>query len=281
MVIVKKKDGGLRLCLDARRLNAVTLPFRDAPPSVEEALQRFGGSIIFSSTDFSKAYWQMKVAEEDQKYTGFSFEGICYVFCRVPFGLRNSGAALIRCVDQIIQGRMPNRVTTYVDDIVVQAGSIDQHFQDLQELFQILQENNLVLNLKKSTWFTKKIEFLGYVISTEGISMKPETAEEIRNLPPPRTVKQVRRLIGTCNYYSRFCPQFADVMYPFYQLLKKGQKWKWNDEYQEAFDRLKDMFYNSCFIAHPDFSKTCIVQTDSSDFGIGAMLYQVFDGQEK
>lgn len=86
----------------------------------------------------------MKVAEEDQKYTGFSFEGICYVFCRVPFGLRNSGAALIRCVDQIIQGRMPNRVTTYVDDIVVQAGSIDQHFQDLQELFQILQENNLV-----------------------------------------------------------------------------------------------------------------------------------------
>ncbi|KAK7862689.1 hypothetical protein R5R35_000930 [Gryllus longicercus] len=274
ILVVKKKDGSLRLCLDARRLNAVTVPYRDVPPRIADMLLNFGGHEWFTSTDFRHAYWQMPIAQEDQQYTGFTFDGITFVFKRVPFGLKNSGAALIQCLDSILQKVIERRATLYVDDLIIQSRSFNEHVEDLKMIFQTLIENNLTLNLNKTYFCVEKFDFLGYEVSREGVKMKKDKAKEIDDIPAPKNVKQLRSLLGMLNYYSRFCPNYALVVAPLYDLLRKNRKWAWEIEHQRAFHEVKAMFRNSCVIAHPDFSEPMILQTDSSAYGIAAVLLQ-------
>lgn len=281
IVIVKKQNGTLRLCLDARYLNSLTIPYRDVPPKIDEILLRFANKGYFSSTDFSKAYYQMRLHPKDQKYTGFVYKGRSYVFQRVPFGLRNSGAALVQCLDEIMNNAGLQDTTLYVDDILVHSTDFERHLEALGKLLPLLIQNNLVLNLEKSHFCVPQIKFLGYEITKNGIQMGLDRIKEIEAIPRPKNNRQLKRILGVCNYFSRFCYNYALTIAPLYRLLRKDQKWEWTELQQKAFDDLKHMFLQTCTISHPDFTQPMYLQTDSSDLGVGAMLYQVIDGETK
>ena len=195
------------------------------------------------------------------------------MFQRVPFGLRNSGAALIHCLDTILGGNLKNVLVVYVDDLVLHTKSEEEHIRKLEELFKIFIKYNVKLNLSKCYFVQDRIKFMGYNVDVNGISMLPEKNEVIQNLPAPKYQKQLRRFLGVCNYYSRFCFNFARHM-PMLNLLRKNVEWIWDEACQKSFNNVKQLFLNACTISHPDFQKVIYVQTDSSKKGIGVVLYQ-------
>ena len=281
LVIVKKKTGDLRICLDARKLNMRTIPFSDRPPQIDEILLRFGGQQYYTSTDFISAYYQVEIRKRDQIYTGFLYNGITYVFQRMPFGLKNSGSALIQCLDAIIQRYMGENAIVYVDDVVIVSKSFKDHLFYLNKFFQLLLANNMRLNLNKSEFCKTEIKFLGHHITRNGIKMDPEKVAIIDKIQPPRNRKQLKGFIGTCQYYARFCKNFSLVLSPLYALLKKGVKFCWTVECQRTFEEVKAMFYRTSVISYPDYEHSMYLQTDSSEHGMGAILFQVIDGREK
>ena len=281
LVVVRKKDNSLRICVDARQLNQRTIPFRDTPPKVDEILSNFNGARYFSSLDLRSSYWQIEISEESRKYTGFLFEGCTYTFCRVPFGLKNSGAILIHCLESIFGGELKNTTVIYVDDVVLFTSTFEEHMVRLEQIFKRCVDNNIKLNLNKCDFAKHCVKFMGYEVNMNGVRMLPEKVEMIQRLLPPKDIKQLRRLLGVYNYYARFCPNFAFVIQPMLKLLRKDVKWEWDVKCQEAFMQLKTMFLNSCMINHPDFNKTIFVQTDSSKGGIGVVLFQrMMNGEE-
>lgn len=239
LVIVRKKNGSLRICLDARRLNSVTVPFRDVPPRINEVLQEFSGKCWFTSTDLTAAYWQIPIQPSSQQYTGFLVNGVSYVFCRTPFGLRNSGAALIQCVDRILRDAMGKHTTVYVDDVLISTETFDEQLLYLEQFFKIMLDNNFRLNLTKSDFCVKQINFLGYVINEKGTSISDDKIKEIDRIAPPRNKRQLRSLLGTIGYYSRFCKNYSLVVAPLYYLLKKDRKREWTPMHQKTFDEIK------------------------------------------
>ena len=274
LVVVKKKGGKIRLCLDARKLNARTIAENDRPLPVDRIINKFGGAVWFSSTDFTSSYWQMRLHEDDQKYTAFLFKSRTYVFCRVPFGLKNSGAALTRCVEEVLGDDMASCVTTYVDDVVIFSRSLDDHVVHLREVFNRFEKANLRLNITKSSFLRKEIHFLGYVIDTKGTKANPDKVKAIVDCERPNNVRSLRAFLGMCNYYARFCKNYSDTISPMLVLLRKGISWRWSAELEEAFQATKSLLINSIMISHPDFSKRMFLETDSSDRGLGAVLSQ-------
>lgn len=274
ILIVKKKNGKIRLCLDARKLNSRTVPYYDRPPRIDEILQKFYGVEWYTETDFTSSYWQLAIHPDDQKFTGFLYAGCVYHFTRVPFGLVNSGAALIQCIDQVLGRSRATEVLTYVDDVVLFSKDQESHLAAIEQFLLVCKNNNIVLNLEKSFFFVTRIMFLGYVLDTKGVHLSQDKLALIDAIPPPRNLKQLRGVLGTTNYYSRFCPNYAMVIHPLLKLLKKGVKFLWTSEHQSALDELKAVFYKEYVIEHPDFERRFFLQTDSSDYGLGAVLYQ-------
>lgn len=281
LMVVMKKSGELRICLDARRLNSVTIPDRDQPPKVEEILQRFKGVLWFTHMDLKAAYWQMAIKKCDQKYTGFLYEGVSFVFQRVPFGLKNSGSGLISCLASRLPRDLYSKMTVFVDDIVLFTGSWEEHLTTLKTFFDVARKNNICLNLEKSLFGIDKINFVGYEVSREGTRIRNETIEQIDRIQAPKNKKQLRSLLGTCNYYARFCPSYALTWAPLLPLLRKDVRFKWNQTYDKAFNDIKAMFHRTCCITYPDYEREIILQVDSSDLAIAGILTQEFESGMK
>lgn len=281
IVMVKKKNGKIRLCLDARKINHVTIPLRDRPMKLQEVTDRLSGIKWLSSTDFTASYWQIAIDKNSQKYTGFLYNGISYVFLRMPFGMKNSAAALVQCLDNIIGSEMKENVFVYIDDILAFDITFEEHLNSLEKLFKLLLKNNLRLNFDKSKFATQQVKFMGYNLTTEGLKMNFEKLYEIEKIKPPRNCKQLKSFLGCVQYYSKFVYNYAVKIDIFLQLLKKGVKWEWTERHDKAFNDLKAAFYESCTLSFPDFDKEFVLQTDCSETGMGAILYQVIGGQEK
>ena len=274
IVIVKKADGRVRLCIDARKLNSLTIPEHDEPPRIDELLRKFYGKKFFSTTDFTSAYWQMKLHPSDQKYTAFLYKSISYVFQRVPYGLKNSGAAMVRCLDNIIGPDAASFVTVYVDDLLVASDTFDSHLEQLEILFKRFKDANVTLNFLKSRFCRLQVPFVGYIITPQGVIADEEKISAVQRAPPPRNVKQLRSFLGLCNYYARFCEGYAHLIVPLLPLLKKGESWKWTRVHQNAFEEIKSKFLYTVMLHYPDFLRPMYLQTDSSDYGLGAVLFQ-------
>lgn len=274
LVVVRKRDGNPRICLDARKLNEITIPERNDPPLIDDIMKKFYGAKYFSTTDFSSAFWQLAIHPDDRKYTAFRYESEVYVFNRVPFGLRNSGSALIRCVNEVLGSEILSFVTNYVDDLLISSATFDQHLYHLESVFQKLDQANMKLKLSKSAFCQPEVKFLGFIFSHEGISTDPERIRAIQDQRAPANIKQLRGFIGLCNYHSRFCRSYSTLIHPLLTLLKKNVKWSWDANKQAAFERIKEAFLNTVMLKHPDFRKQFYIQTDSSEFGLGAVLFQ-------
>lgn len=244
IVIVVKADSSIRICLDARKLNSLIVPRREAPHKIEDILMKFNGTRYFTVLDLKAAFWQLSLERNSQKYTGFSFKGRTYVFCRVPFGLQISSSALIAYLNELLEEFQDN-VAVYVDDLTVHTETFEEHIIILERLFRKLRENNVTLNIEKSKFCVDEIRLLGYTVGVKGTKINDETVMEIEKITSPRTVRQLRSFIGLITYYSRFYRNFAIRLQPFYDLLKKNNKWQWKDVHEKLFQEIKADFKNT------------------------------------
>lgn len=275
MVAVRKPNGKVRLCLDARKLNGVTS--KDAYPQhqMNRILARLNSTNILSSIDFSDAYLQVELDEDSQLKTAFSISGKGYfAYCRMPFGLCNSGATLSRLVDQVIGCDMEPKVFVYLDDIIIATNTFEEHFQILKEISVRLNRAGLTISSEKSRFCMKKLSYLGYIIDRDGVHPDPEKISAVSNYAVPKNIKDVRRLIGLAGWYRRFIPNFSTITAPLTELTKKGRKFAWNENAENAMKEIQKILVSAPVLANPDYEKPFIIQTDASDIGMGGVLVQ-------
>ena len=247
----------------------------ESPQPIEELIQKFHGCKILSVIDLRSSYWQIPLTRNRRKYTAFRYNGRLYEYLVLPFGLKTAVASFSRAMDKILGSEVRTFVTTYVDDLLIASKDREEHCRHLSIVLEKLNKAHLTINLEKTQFFKPEVKFLGYLLSEKGILPDPEKVEAIVKFPTPKRPKDIRAFLGLCNYYRRFQVEFATYAKTLQQLIKKGVKWIWEEEEENAFNTLKENFLKTVILAHPDPKLPFVLQTDSSDIGLGGVLYQV------
>ena len=282
IVLVPKKDGTLRFCVDYRRLNSITKKDVYPLPRIDDILDTLGGCKYFSTLDLSSGYWQIEMDKESAEKTAFSTHRGLFEFTRMPFGLCNGPATFQRLMEIVLAGLQWECCVVYVDDILVCSETLEDHVAHLRQVFDRLRQGGLKLKPSKCTFLCDKVVFLGHVISADGISPDPAKTEKVRDFPVPSDVGGVRQFLGLASYYRRFVPSFSKIAAPLNALTKKSVSFNWSEECQVAFDKLKDLLCSAPVLAYPMFGpqQQFIVETDASILGLGAVLSQKQDGSQ-
>ena len=249
-------------------------------PRVDESLDQLAGNKWFSSLDMNSGYWQVEVDGSDREKTAFNSRRGLFEFTVMPFGLCNAPATFERLMETVLAGLHWQICLIYLDDVIVTGKTFENMLENLSKVLDRFEESGLKLKARKCHLFRTEVEFLGHVISAEGIRTDPKKTESIRNWPTPSCVKEVRSFLGLCSYYRRFIYQFSDIAKPLHALTEQQQTFIWSEECMNAFDTLKRKLTESPILAHPDFEKEFILDTDASDVAIAAVLSQVIEGRE-
>ena len=279
--MVEKKDGSKRFCVDYRRLNDVTLKDAYPLPRIDDPLDQLSGAQWFSCIDLNSGYWQVEVEERDRQKTAFASRRGLFEFKVMPFGLCNATATFERLIETVLAGLNWKICLIYLEDIIIIGRTFEEMIKNLDMVLGKLQEAGLKLKPRKCQLFCEEVEFLGHIISQDGVRTDPKKTKVVQDWPQPENLHTLRSFLGFCSYYRRFIPRFSELAKPHHRLCEKGQKFIWSDECENAFKILKQKIVASPVLAHPDFSKEFIIDTDASDLAIGAVLSQKFDGQER
>ena len=279
-VLVRKRDGGVRWCVDYRGLNAITKKDVYPLPNIEECLDTLSGTRWFSKLDANSAYWQVRIAEEDRKKTAFTTKYGLYEFVRMGFGLCNAPATFSRAMDLILRGLNWEVVLAFLDDVVVLGKSFEDHMNNLRDVLRRFRSFRLKLKPRKCELFRRQVEFLGRMVGEDKVSLKPEHVQAVRDWPEPRTTKQVEKFLGLVNYHRVFIKDYASVAVPLYRITGKHE-FHWGPEQQEAFDHVKELLTSAPVLTMPNTHDTFILDTDASQEAIGAELLQIQEGQER
>lgn len=274
VVLVPKKDETMRVCIDYRRLNAITKPDRYPLPRIDDLLHEAKCSKYMSTIDLKAGYWQIIVNADDQEKTAFISPFGLFQFKRLPFGLRNAPATFQRCIDRLKNCLTGICILAYLDDIIILSTSLEQHMTDLEKVFIKLIEYNLRANRRKSNFCCQKVKYLGHIIGNNGIMTDPDKIAAIKNREPPNNVKQLMSFLQTCSWYRRFIQDFSKITEPLSKLTRKNIDWIWTDEQQTAFDTLKNCLSSAPILKQADENEPFIIKTDASAYAIGAMLAQ-------
>ena len=279
IVMVKKKDGSNRVCIDFRKLNKITEVDPEPMTTAEDLFRRLSGKKYLSKIDLTKGYWQIPVAPEDVHKTAFVTPDGQYEFTRMPFGMVNSGATLVRGLRKILEG-MPG-VGSYIDDIVIYSDSWEDHIKTLKELFSRLRKARITARPTKCLLGASRMEFLGHQVGGDIITPSRDNLEKVRNTPRPTTKKQVRSFLGLVGYYRDHIPAFAEISAPLTDLLKKGkaEHIQWSEAQERAYSLLKEYLLQEPVLKLPDLSKPFVLRTDASGVGVAAVLLQENDGK--
>ena len=281
IVLVTKKDGSTRFCLDYRLLNELTVKDAYPIPRVDECLESLAGSKWYSSLDLNSGFWQIGMAPEDREKTAFATSLGLFHWTVMPFGLANSPSTFERVIENVFKGLQWVELLLYMDDIISPSQSFEQGLQRLTRIFERLQEANLKLKPSKCALFQKQTKFLGHLVSENGIRTDPDKIEAVENWPTPTSAKQMKSFLGLCSYYRRFVKNFAKIARPLHKICEKGAKFIWNDDCQAAFDQLKTSLTSSPILAYPVPGKQFILDTDASNKSVGAVLSQVQNEEER
>lgn len=279
IVLVQKKDGSKRFCLDYRRLNSVTMKDAYPLPRIDESLNQLNGAKWFSTLVLNAGYWQVELDPNDKPKTAFVTRQGLFEFNVMPFGLCNAPATFERLMETVLSGLQWQVCLIYLDDVIVYGKTFEEMLHNL--VFEKLRAAGLKLKARKCTLFSKQVKYLGDVISEEGVETDVEKVEAVRKWPEPVNKTQVRSFIGLCSYYRKFIANFAEIARPLHRLTEASVAFKWTNECQVAFDALKAKLTSAPILTHLDFSKSFILDTDASQNAIGAALSQIQNGQER
>ena len=274
IVLVKKKDGKFRFCVDYRKLNKVTKKDAHPLPRIDDLLDSLQGSNMFSTLDLRSGYWQVSMSPEDREKTAFSTPDGLWEFLRMPFGVSNGCATFQRGIQIVLSGLKYDTCLCYFDDIIIPSTSIEQHCERLELVLGRFRKHNLRVKASKCCFGVNEVTYLGHVVSAQGVHTDPGKIKAVAALEPPKTVEQVRSFLGLAGYYRNFIPNFAMVSAPLVSLTKKGTKFAWLDQHANAFQALKKQLCMAPILAYPKFDRPFILQTDASDLGLGAVLAQ-------
>ena len=276
LVVVQKKDGTSRMCVDFRKLNKITKTMSYPLPLIDDILAQLDKSKYFTTLDLKSGYWQVAMDPSDQEKTAFACHKGLFEFNVMPFGLTNAPGVFQQLMATVLEG-LEHFSTAYLDDIIIWSSSAEEHIRHIQQVFSRLRNHDLKLKLKKCSFFSTETNYLGFIINEHGIKPDPKKVEAIRTLPAPTTVKQVRSFIGMSSYYRRFIPNFSTIAEPLIALTRKYARFHWDEQCQKAFDFLKDSLTVVPLLAYPDPNKPYVLYTDASDNCVGACLTQPCD----
>jgi hypothetical protein len=279
VLLVKKKDGSLRMCIDYRALNSQTIKNRYALPRIDELFDRLYGAKVFSKIDLTSGYWQIAIAAADRPKTAFRTRYGHYEFNVMPFGLTNAPATFQTLMNDIFRDMLDICVIVYMDDILVYSKTPEQHEQHLRRVLQRLREHQLYAKPSKCTLFTDTIDYLGHLVTPEGIKPNPALVEAIIKYPRPETLKSLQSFLGMMNYYRKFVKDYSKRALPLTQALQNASNSRpiiWNPEMEGAFHDLKDALIRPPCLQLPDPDDEFEVTTDASEDAkaVGCVLTQ-------
>ncbi len=273
VVLVTKKDGSIRFCVNYIKLNEVTVRDSYPLPRIHDLLSCLGNSKYFVSLDLASGYHQVPVSDQldsKNKTTFTCFLGT-FRFKYMPFGPKNAPMVFQRLMERVLTGILYKICFVFIDDLLVKGDSFSDLLCNVETVFERLRSANLKLKLKKCEFGMKQIAYLGHRIDAFGVHVDPAKTDKISKLPPPQSVKALKSFLGVCGYYSRFIARYSDITQAFQNLLKKGQPYVWTEEHQLRFEQLKRALCSAPVLAFPDFEKEFRVYTDASEYALGGV----------
>ncbi|KAI2647134.1 Transposon Tf2-6 polyprotein [Labeo rohita] len=272
---VKKKDGGLRPCIDYRALNEVTVKYRYPLPLVPPALEQLRSARFYTKLDLRSAYNLIRIRKGDEWKTAFSTTSGHYEYRVMPFGLANSPSYFQAFVNDVFRDLLNRWVIVYIDDILIYSNTFADHVQHVRTVLQRLIQHKLYAKEEKCQFHQESVAFLGYVISPEGVAMDESKVNAVCNWPLPKTLKELQRFLGFSNFYRRFIRNFSTVAAPLTAMVKRGNtRLNWSPDALRAFQDLRQRFTTAPILHHPDPQQPFIIEVDASSTGVGAVLSQ-------
>ncbi|KAJ1041138.1 hypothetical protein NDA10_004492 [Ustilago hordei] len=282
VLFVPKKDGGLRLCVDYRGLNEITVKNRAPLPLIEEQLFLLRKARIYTKLDLRAAYNLIRIAKGDEWKTAFGTQLGLYEYLVMPFGLANAPAHFQSFINDIFRDIIGIYVVVYLDDFLIFSDTEEVHVKHVTEVLTRLRSNRLFAKLSKCEFHTKTVEFLGYIIKPTGIEMDPEKVRTVKEWPMPESIHDIQRFLGFANFYRRFIAHFARIAKPLTALVKpieRFKKFELPEEAQQAFHKLIQAFTSAGVLQHFDYHLPTRLETDASDFAIAGVLKQEHEGR--
>jgi RNase H-like domain found in reverse transcriptase/Reverse transcriptase (RNA-dependent DNA polymerase)/Integrase zinc binding domain/Chromo (CHRromatin Organisation MOdifier) domain len=278
ILFVKKPDGSLRLCVDYRGLNKVTVKNRYPLPLIGELMDKCGNAKYFTSFDMRDGYNLLRMAQGEEWKTAFRCRYGLYEYCVMPFGLCNAPGTFQHFANDKFRDFLDEFLVIYLDDLLIYSNTLEEHKRHVRLVLERLQEAGLYIKPQKCQFHVKKVSFLGFMISSDGIHMDPAKVEAILGWERPKSAHDTLVFLGFANFYRRFIKNYSKIAAPLTNLTRKEVKFKWSPEAEEAFSSLKRAFCSAPILRHFDQTKPAIIEVDASDFAYGGVLSQYHDG---
>ncbi|KAL0559480.1 hypothetical protein IC582_004091 [Cucumis melo] len=274
VLFVKKKDGSMRLCIDYRELNKVTVKNRYPLPRIDDLFDQLQGATVFSKIDLRSGYHQLRIKDEDVPKTAFRSRYGHYEFIVMSFGLTNAPAVFMDLMNRVFREFLDTFVIVFIDDILIYSKTEAEHEEHLRMVLQTLRDNKLYAKFSKCEFWLKQVSFLGHVVSKDGVSVDPAKIEAVTGWTRPSTVSEVRSFLGLAGYYRRFVENFSRIATPLTQLTRKGAPFVWSKACEDSFQTLKQKLVTAPVLTVPDGSGSFVIYSDASKKGLGCVLMQ-------
>lgn len=274
ILIVKKKNGESRLCVDYRALNNKTIKDRYPLPLIDDQISGLSGNKYFITLDLASGYYQIPMGKESRHLTAFVTPDGHYEFKRMPFGLANAPAVFQKMINKLLGQRRFDSALAYMDDLLIPSTTIDDGFQKLKDVLELIHDAGLTLKLSKCRFFDETIEYLGYDVSAEGIKPSERKIDAVKRFPVPTNVHELRQFLGLASYFRRFVKGFGEIARPLTQLLKKEVSWQWTPDQLNSFTELKSRLIERPLLALYNPNLETELHTDASSLGLGGILLQ-------
>ena len=274
VVLVGKKDGETRFCIDYRKLNEVTVKDAHPLPRISDLLESLRGSCYFTTLDAAKGYWQIPMDPASIEKTAVSCPEGLLEFTVMPFGLCNAPTTYQLAMQRVLAGLVGQGCLVYIDDILIYSRTFREHLRMLETVLQRCYAAGILLKREKCHFGRDETEYLGHVVSAEGVRQDPRKVDNLRDYPVPTDKRAVQAFVGLASYYRRFVTDFAHIAAPLHELTKNGAVFSWTRGAGTAFLRLKEALIANVVLPFPDFTSPFVVDCDASDVGMGAVLWQ-------